>query len=119
MLAKFHVAVCYMNLAHACILISVIVMPVIGIHKHLFAKSVNKSSAVAEMGDCLATIDMGRKLGAVPLFEGELGPHLTQSGQGRGLPACQFFHLDLSNCLATTQERHRQDRQTGLSCPIA
>jgi len=24
---------------------------------------VNKSSAVAEMGDCLATIDMGRKLG--------------------------------------------------------
>jgi len=22
--------------------------------------------------------------------EGELGPHLTQCGQGRGLPACQF-----------------------------
>ena len=34
-----------------------------------------KSSAVAEMGDRLATIDMGRKLGDVPLFcWGELGP---------------------------------------------
>jgi len=31
----------------------------------------NKSSAVAEKGDHLATIDMGRKLGAaVPLFVG-------------------------------------------------
>jgi len=29
----------------------------------------NKSSAVAEMGDCLARIDMGRKVGAaVPLL---------------------------------------------------
>jgi len=27
----------------------------------------NKCSAIAEMGDCLATIDMGRKLGAVSL----------------------------------------------------
>jgi len=41
----------------------------------------HKSSAVAEMGDHLATIDMGRKVGgaavAVPLSVGELGPHLT------------------------------------------
>jgi len=29
------------------------------------------------MGDRMATIDMGRKLGAVRLW-GELGPHLTQ-----------------------------------------
>jgi len=37
----------------------------------------------------LGTIDMGRKLGVCPLFvEGELGPHLTQCGQGRGLPVC-------------------------------
>ena len=36
----------------------------------------------------LATIDMGRKLGELaPLGEGELGPHLMQCGQGRGLPA--------------------------------
>jgi len=31
----------------------------------------NNSSAAAEMGDRLATIDMGRKLGAVPIFWGE------------------------------------------------
>ena len=93
----------------------------------------NKSSTVAEMGDRLATIDMGQKLGACPrLFWernwapsntmspgqrptsvpsgilthlavwpqrtwaengggcaplGELDLHLTQCGQGRGLPA--------------------------------
>jgi len=31
----------------------------------------NKSSAVADMGDRLATIDMG-------FYGGQLGPHLTQ-----------------------------------------
>jgi len=41
-----------------------------------------KCSAVAEMGDRLATIDMDRKLGAVSLWGGELGPHLTQCDQG-------------------------------------
>ena len=44
---------------------------------------------VAEMGDRLATIDMGQKLGTVPLLEGELGPHVTQCGLGRGLPSYQ------------------------------
>ena len=43
----------------------------------------NKCSAVDEMGDSLATIDMGRKLGCVPLLEGELGPIVTQCGLGR------------------------------------
>jgi len=33
----------------------------------------------------LATIDMGRKLGALPLW-GELGSHLTQCGMDRGRP---------------------------------
>jgi len=34
---------------------------------------------VAEIGDRLATIDVGRKVGTtVPLSVGELGPHLTQ-----------------------------------------
>jgi len=48
------------------------------------------SSHVAEMGDRLATIDMGRKVGAVPLFRGgELGPHLTQCGLGRSLAPYQ------------------------------
>jgi len=56
----------------------------------------NKSSAVAEMGDSLATIDMGWKVGgccggrgAVPLSLGDLGPHLTQCGLYRGL-----FHTE-------------------------
>jgi len=46
----------------------------------------NKCSAVAVVGDRLATIDMGRKLGGLlcPLFRGgvweELGPHLSQCG---------------------------------------
>jgi len=33
-------------------------------------KLMNKCSAVSEMGDRLATIDMGRKLGAVSLLGG-------------------------------------------------
>jgi len=38
----------------------------------------------------LATIDMSRKLGAMPPFGGsELDPHLIQSRLGRGLTACQ------------------------------
>jgi len=45
------------------------------------------SVVFAEMGDRLATIDIGRKLGAVPF--GEMGPHVTQCGLGRGLPSCQ------------------------------
>ena len=50
----------------------------------------NKSSAVAEMGDRLATIDMGRKLGgSAPFLVGELGSHLTQGRLGRGLPPHQ------------------------------
>ena len=40
----------------------------------------NKSPAVADTGDRLATTDMGQKVGAaVPLTVGELGPHLTVS----------------------------------------
>jgi len=38
----------------------------------------------------LVTIDMCRKLGALPPFgEGELGPHLTQCRLGRGLSSYQ------------------------------
>jgi len=39
-----------------------------------------------DLSSRLATIDMGRKWGAVHI-SGELGPHLTQCG--RGLPLCQ------------------------------
>jgi len=45
---------------------------------------VYKCLAVAEMGDRLATIDIGRKLvgEAVPPFLGELDPHVTQLWPG-------------------------------------
>jgi len=43
---------------------------------------------------------------------------LNCSPGSRGLPACQLFHLDPSNRLATVHERHRQDRQTDNG-PIA
>jgi len=50
----------------------------------------NKSSAVAEMGDLFATIDIrhGPKSGGccAPFRRG-LGPHLTQCSLGRGLPS--------------------------------
>jgi len=54
----------------------------------------NNSSAVAEMGDRLVTIDMGEtiwseKWGLLPLSEGELGPHLTQCRLDRGLSLYQ------------------------------
>jgi len=49
--------------------------------------------------------------GAVPLWKLELGPHLTQCGQGRGLGYLHAkFHLDPSNPLATIHQRYRQDR---------
>jgi len=50
--------------------------------------------------------------GCSPLGERELGPHLTQCGQGRGLPAAKF-QLDPSNRLATIHQRHRQTDRTG------
>ena len=48
-------------------------------------------SGVLDPCSHLAATDMGRKLGegCAPLGEGELGPHLTQCGYGRGLPECQ------------------------------
>ena len=54
------------------------------------------------MGDRVATVDMGRKLGAMPPFwgSGEMGPHLTQCRLGRGQP-CNKWHLDPSSPLTT------------------
>jgi len=51
----------------------------------------NKSSAVAEMGDRLATIDMAENGGGLlcPFPWGELGPHLAQCRLNRGLPPYQ------------------------------
>ena len=49
----------------------------------------DKNSAVAEMGDRLATIDMGRKEGGCYALSGGAGPHLTQCGLGRDQPPYQ------------------------------
>jgi len=56
--------------------------------------------------------DMGRKLGSVSLWgRGDLGPHLTQCGRGRGLPPAKF-HLDPSNRLATIYQHYMNTGQT-------
>ena len=53
--------------------------------------------------------------GLCPFGEGKVGPHLTQCGQGRGLPARQVS----SSCVqpfghsAPTLQTDRTDRQTG------
>ena len=70
----------------------------------------NKCSAIAEMGVRLATIDMGQKECS---FQGELGPHLTQCGLGRGLLRTKW-HLDPSSRLTTI---HGPKSGRGLMCP--
>jgi len=54
----------------------------------------NKCSAVAEMGDRSATIDMGQKLGAMPFGGGEVGPHLTmwRGPRPTSLLSCTLIH---------------------------
>jgi len=49
----------------------------------------NKCSAAAEMGDRLATIDMGQKLGAVPLLGGTGSPCNTTWPGPRPIPPYQ------------------------------
>jgi len=48
--------------------------------------------------------------GLCPFGEGKLGPHLTQCGHGRGLPACQVSSWSVQP-FGTIHQRHRQDRQ--------
>ena len=58
----------------------------------------------------------GPKIGGfAPLGEGELGPHLTQRGQGRRLPACQVSSgsIQLFGHSTATLQTDRQTRQTG------
>ena len=83
--------------------------------------------------NCLATIDMGQKWGLLcPLFgEGELGPHLTQCGQGWGLPPCQVscWSIQLfgynNQCYIDRQRSHgigqtvlQTDAQKSLMLPL-
>jgi len=66
----------------------------------------NKCSAVAETGDetgdRLATIDMGQKLGAVPLLWGESGSWLPSHVASAEAYLRTKWHLDPSSSLATT-----------------
>jgi len=54
----------------------------------------------------LATTDMGRKLGAVPLLGRGPCLYLTQYGLDRNLPIRAKFHFDPSNGLATIHQRY-------------
>jgi len=76
----------------------------------------NKSSAVAQMGDRLATTDMNRKLVALCPFGGvEVSPHLTQCDQGRGLPPRQVSFWSIVHPTVwpqCTNVTDRTDRQT-------
>ena len=48
--------------------------------------------------------------GCAPLGEGDLGPHLAQSGQAEAYLRAKF-HVDPSNRLVTVHQRYRGDRQ--------
>jgi len=64
------------------------------------------------MGDRLATIDMGRKVGAaMPLNVGDLSPHLGQCRLGRGLHIRTQWHLDPCNRLAMIHQSYKQTGQ--------
>jgi len=66
------------------------------------------------MGDRLATIDMGRKVGeaAVPLSVGGAKSPSNTISLGSRLCLHTKWHLELSNRLATMHQRYRQtDRQ--------
>jgi len=69
-----------------------------------------KSSAVTEMGDRSATIDMGRKVGRgllCPFPWGELGSHLKNAAWAKAYLHTKW-HLDPSNQLATIHQHHRR-----------
>ena len=73
----------------------------------------SKCSAVAEMGDRLATTDMGWKLGAVPLGEGEWVSILHNVARAEAyLPT--KWHLDPFSHFATTG----MGRKLGELCPF-
>jgi len=71
----------------------------------------NKRSAVDQMGDRLATIDMGRKLGGVPPFFGggrRSWVPIQHNVAGAEAYLHVKFHLGPSNRLATIHQHYRQ-----------
>ena len=71
----------------------------------------NKSSAVAEMGDRLSTIDMGRNCGPCPFLVRGAEPHLTQSPGPR--PTCMPSFIFIHPTVWWPQCTNVTDRQTG------
>jgi len=78
---------------------------------HAYTRRNNKSSAVAEMGDHLATTDMGRKVGERAAVGGSSVPHLTQCVLGRGLTPYQVasWSIQLFGHNTPTIQTDRQD----------
>ena len=71
------------------------------IETNYFHTTRNRCSAVAQMGDCLATIDTGRKLGVCPFWVGPFwGSWIPM--QHNVAWACTKWHLDPSNHFTTT-----------------
>jgi len=65
---------------------------------------------------CLATMDMGWKLGAVPLLRGIWVPHVTQCHLGRGLPPHQVASWSIQ---PFGHNRHADmGRKWGWLCPF-
>ena len=76
---------------------------------------ISNNKCSAGMGDRLATIDVGRKLGGLlyPLF-GELDPRPTQCSLGRGLHPCQVSSWSIEpfgHNTPTLQTGRQTDRQ--------
>jgi len=66
------------------------------------------------MGDSLAIIDMGRKVGAaVHLSVGELGPHLTQCRLDRGLPSGILIRPTVWPQFTNVTDRQERSRTIG------
>ena len=81
-------------------------------HKVTWAKAYLHTKWHLNPSSRLTTTDMGRKLaGAVPLLGGELDPHLTQCGLGRGLPPCQvsFWSIQPFGHSTLTSQTDRTD----------
>ena len=76
--------------------------------------SLCKTSKVPEMGDRLATIDIGRKFGGcAPFLVGELGHHLTQCRLAEAYHPTKW-HLDPYSRLATIDLGRKEGQ--GLLC---
>jgi len=85
------------------------------IHYRQLSSKSYKSSAVAEMGDHLATIDMGRKVqggGCCAPFSGGSWVLIYHNMAWAEAYLHTKRHLDPSNHLVTIHQHYRQDRQT-------